>query len=98
MTELQRIWKYKQHIRKLERQLSLELPPLTMDILAYLESNPGSSISIMIEHVYFSEVAFSTLKRAILQLKRLDLIKVNRGRINAKGFIDTRFRSLEVVL
>lgn len=98
MTELERIWKYKQHIKKIEQKLALNLSPLALDILSYLESNPGSTISIICKHAYFSQVALSTLKRAILHLKHLDLIKVNRGRINAKGFIDTRFRCMEVAL
>ena len=49
-------------------------------VLAYIGWKPDNAyINEIIEHPYFKNLSFSTIKRAVLELKEKDLIETTKG-------------------
>ena len=68
-----------------------KLLPATMDILAFIGSNPNATITSITKEPYFNELSFSTIKRCVLELLKC------RAIISTIAKDDGRIRHLNIM-
>ena len=86
LENIAQVWRKKQ-LLKIETDDALgkyNLSRTAQDIFIYIAATNKTNISDIRQNNYFSDRSFSTVKRAVLELKHLNLIKTTQDTIDKR--------------